>query len=458
MNSHISLILKNIIISLSFTVLATSITAQETSLPSGTLIDGVAAVVGKSTILYSEIEAQYLQYRKMESSTVSPQDAKCSLFEDMIFGKMLLDKAEFDSLTVNENQLQNEMEYRLRYFASQIGSMEKLEDYYGKPLDEIKEELRQSIKEQNLVEMARTEITKSVSTTPSEVKRLFKELPADSIPMVNSEVIIQEIVKQPKVSLEQIIEIKERLRTFRQRVLNGEKFATLAILYSEDPGSASKGGELGYYGRGELYPEFETMAFKLEPGQLSDVVETKAGYHIIEMIDRRGDYINVRHILLRPKVSLEALAQAAQTLDSIAKLINNGTITIDDAVKQFSEGDNKISGGYLVNPNTNSVKWQLNQLDPKLLYVIDKLKEGEVSAAVPFETSENYEAYRLLYLKTKTAPHRATMDTDYDVIFNWALNKKKLSVLEKWVQEQSKKTYIRIDDQFLNCNFKFLNK
>jgi peptidyl-prolyl cis-trans isomerase SurA len=450
--------IRNITIALFFTVLATSITAQESGLPSGTLIDGVAAVVGKSTILYSEIEAQYLQYRKMESSTVSPQDAKCSLLEEMIFGKMLLDKAEFDSLTVNENQLQNEMEYRLRYFASQIGSMEKLEDYYGKPLDEIKEELRQSIKEQNMVEMARSEITKSVSTTPSEVKRLFKELPADSIPMVNSEVIIQEIVKQPKVSLEQIIEIKERLRTFRQRVLNGEKFATLAILYSEDPGSASKGGELGYYGRGELYPEFETMAFKLEPGQLSDVVETKAGYHIIEMIDRRGDYINVRHILLRPKVSLEALAQAAQTLDSIAKLINNGTITIDDAVKQFSEGDNKISGGYLVNPNTNSVKWQLNQLDPKLLYVIDKLKEGEVSAAVPFETSENYEAYRLLYLKTKTAPHRATMDTDYDVIFNWALNKKKMSVLEKWVQEQSKKTYIRIDDQFLNCNFKFLNK
>jgi peptidyl-prolyl cis-trans isomerase SurA len=450
--------MKRIITILLLTVLTTCITAQETGLPSGTLIDGVAAVVGKSTILYSEVEVQYLQYRKMESSTISPQEAKCSLLENMIFDKMLLDKAEFDSLTVNENQLQNEMEYRLRYFASQIGSMEKLEEFYGKSLDEIKEELRQSIKEQNMIEMARNEITKGVSTTPSDVKRLFKALPADSIPMVNSEVVVQEVVKQPKVSLEQIIEIKERLRTFRQRVLNGEKFATLAILYSEDPGSASKGGELGYYGRGELYPEFETTAFKLEPGQVSDVVETKAGYHIIEMIDRSGDYINARHILLRPKVSLEALAQAAQTLDSIAKLINNGTITIDDAVKQFSEGDNKISGGYLVNPNTNSVKWQLSQLDPKQLYVIDKLKEGEVSAAVPFETSENYQAYRLLYLKTKTEPHRATIDTDYDVIFNWALNKKKVSVLEKWVQEQSKSTYIRIDDHFLDCNFKFFNK
>jgi len=457
MNSPISSISKSIVITLLFTVLATSVMAQET-LPSGTLIDGVAAVVGKSTILYSDIEGQYIQYRKMESSTVSPQDAKCSLLEDLIFGKMLLDKAEFDSLTINENQLQNEMEYRLRYFASQIGSLEKLEEFYGKPLDEIKEELRQSIKEQNMVEMARSAITKGISITPSEVKRLFKDLSADSIPMVNSEVVVQEIVKQPKVSLEQIIEIKERLRVFRQRVLNGEKFATLAILYSEDPGSANKGGELGYYGRGELYPEFETAAFKMEPGQVSDVVETKAGFHIIEMIDRRGDFINVRHILLRPKVSLEALAQAAQTLDSIAKLINNKTITIDDAVKQFSDADNKISGGYLVNPNTNSVKWQLNQLDPKQLYVIDKLKEGEVSAAVPFETSENYQAYRLLYLKTKTEPHRATMDTDYDVIFNWALDKKKTSALEKWVREQSKNTYIHIDDHFLNCNFKFLNK
>ena len=457
MNSHISSISKSIVIALLFTVLATSVMAQET-LPSGTLIDGVAAVVGKSTILYSDIEGQYIQYRKMESSTVSPQDAKCSLLEDLIFGKMLLDKAEFDSLTINENQLQNEMEYRLRYFASQIGSLEKLEEFYGKPLDEIKEELRQSIKEQNMVEMARSAITKGISITPSEVKRLFKDLSADSIPMVNSEVVVQEIVKQPKVSLEQIIEIKERLRVFRQRVLNGEKFATLAILYSEDPGSANKGGELGYYGRGELYPEFETAAFKMEPGQVSDVVETKAGFHIIEMIDRRGDFINVRHILLRPKVSLEALAQAAQTLDSIAKLINNKTITIDDAVKQFSDAENKISGGYLVNPNTNSIKWQLNQLDPKQLYVIDKLKEGEVSAAVPFETSENYQAYRLLYLKTKTEPHRATMDTDYDVIFNWALDKKKTSALEKWVREQSKNTYIHIDDHFLNCNFKFLNK
>jgi len=449
--------IKNIFIPLLFIILSNFVSAQQT-LPSGTLIDGVAAVVGKSTILFSEVEVQYLQYRKMESTTVAAKDAKCSILEDLIFGKMLLDKAEFDSLTINDNQLQNEMEYRLRYFASQIGSMEKLEEFYGKPLDEIKEELRKSIKEQNLADMARNEITKGISITPTEVRRLYKDLPADSIPMVNSEVIIQEIVKQPKVGLEQIIEIKERLRTFRQRVLNGEKFSTLAILYSEDPGSASKGGELGYYGRGELYPEFETAAFKLTTGQVSDVIETKAGYHIIEMIDRRGDYINVRHILLRPKVSLEALAQASQTLDSISKLINNREITIDDAIKQYSDADNKISGGYLVNPNNNSNKWQLNQLDPKQLYVIDKLKEGEVSSAVPFETSENYQAYRLLYLKTKTEPHRATLDTDYDVIFNWALNKKKQTILQKWVQEQSKNTYIRIDDHYMNCDYKFLNK
>jgi len=449
--------IKNIFIPLLFIILSNFVSAQQ-SLPSGTLIDGVAAVVGKSTILFSEVEVQYLQYRKMESTTVAAKDAKCSILEDLIFGKMLLDKAEFDSLTINDNQLQNEMEYRLRYFASQIGSMEKLEEFYGKPLDEIKEELRKSIKEQNLADMARNEITKGISITPTEVRRLYKDLPADSIPMVNSEVIIQEIVKQPKVGLEQIIEIKERLRTFRQRVLNGEKFSTLSILYSEDPGSASKGGELGYYGRGELYPEFETAAFKLTTGQVSDVIETKAGYHIIEMIDRRGDYINVRHILLRPKISLEALAQASQTLDSISKLINNGEINIDDAIKQYSDADNKISGGYLVNPNNNSNKWQLNQLDPKQLYVIDKLKEGEVSSAVPFETSENYQAYRLLYLKTKTEPHRATLDTDYDVIYNWALNKKKQTILQKWVQEQSKKTYIRIDDQYMNCDYKFLNK
>lgn len=431
--------------------------AQENTPRKGKVIDGVAAVVGRSTILYSDIEVQYLQYRKMESNIGSEEKVKCELLEDLIFAKMLLDKAEFDSLMVNENQLNNELEYRLRYFIQQIGSQEKLEEYFGKPIDEIREEMSQSIKEQNMVSMARDAVTKDVLITPSEVRKMYKALPIDSIPMVNSEVVIQEIVKKPEVGLAQTIEIKERLRNFRQRVLNGEKFSTLAVLYSEDPGSASKGGELGYYGRGELYPEFEAVAYKLEPGEISEVVETKAGFHIIEMIDRRGDYINVRHILLRPKVALEDLAQAAQTLDSVAVLIRNGEITIDEAIKKYSDADNKIAGGYLVNPQTNSSKWELSQLDAKLLYVIDKLKEGEVSQAVPFETDNSTEAYRLLYLKSKTDPHRASLETDYDRIQEWALEKKKMDAVEKWIKEQSKKTYIRVDDQ-LNCNFNFINR
>lgn len=431
---------------------------EEKYAPKGTLIDGVAAIIGKSTILFSELEANFLQYKRMEPNIGSEEAAKCELLEDMIFSKMLLDKAEFDSLTVNDNQINNELEYRIRYFVSQIGSHEKLEEYFGKSMDEIREEMAASIREQNLVNMAREEVTKDVLITPSEVKKLYKALPVDSIPMVNSEVVIQEIVKQPKVGMGQVIEIKERLRSFRQRILDGEtSMATLAVLYSEDPGSATKKGELGYYGRGELYPEFETAAFKLEPGEVSEVVETKAGYHIIELIDRRGDYINARHILLRPKVAMEDLAQAQQTLDSVAVLIRKGEITVDEAIRTYSEADNKIAGGYIVNPSSNSSKWELGQIDPKMLYVIDKLKEGEISAPVLFETDEGYQAYRLLYLKSKTEPHRATLETDYDRIQEWALARKKLDAVQKWMKNQSKKTYIRVDDSF-QCEFNFLNK
>ncbi|MDR0363577.1 MAG: peptidylprolyl isomerase [Bacteroidales bacterium] len=450
---------KNLIILFFLSFWAFFAVAQETStsMPGGTLIDGVAAVVGKSTILLSELEANLLQYKRMEPNIGSDESAKCELLEDMIFSKMLLDKAEFDSLTVNENQINNELEYRIRYFVSQIGSHEKLEEYFGKPMEEIREELSNSIREQNLVNMAREEVTKDITITPSEVRKLYKSIPIDSIPMVNSEVVVQEIVKQPKVGMGQVIEIKERLRSFRQRVLDGEKFSTLAILYSEDPGSANKGGELGYYGRGELYPEFETAAFKLEPGEMSDVVETKAGFHIVEMIDRRGDYINVRHILLRPKVALEDLAQAQQTLDSVAILIRKGEISIDDAIRTYSESDNKIAGGYIINPHSNSSKWELGQLDPKMLYVIDKLNEGEISNPVLFEKEDGNQAYRILYLKSKSEPHRASLETDYDKIQDWALEKKKLDAVQKWMKEQSKKTYIRVDNSF-KCNFNFLNK
>ncbi|MDD4847437.1 MAG: peptidylprolyl isomerase [Bacteroidales bacterium] len=422
--------------------------------PQGVLLDKVVAVVGKQIIMYSDIEVQYQQYRQMGSYQGSEETVKCSILEGMILSKLLMTKADNDSLYVPDNQIDMELDYRLKYFISQIGSQEKLEEYFGKSISEIRSEMREGIVEQKRTEMARNEVVKNTIVTPSEVRKMFKALPIDSVPMVNSEVVIQQLIKQPEVGIEQTIEIKERLRGYRQRILNGEKFSTLAILYSEDPGSAAKGGELGFYGKGELYPEFEKTAFKLSPGEISDVVETKAGFHIIQMIDRRGEFINVRHILLRPKVSFELLQQTSDELDSLATEIRSGKITFDEAVTRYSD-DNKTTGGFLINPANSSTKWELSQLDPTILYSVDKMQPGDISQPLLYDTEDGYQAYRILFLKSKSTPHRANIEEDYDRIQEWAIEQKKHKKLEEWMHKQYERTYIRIADPFDQCAFEF---
>lgn len=422
--------------------------------PQGVLLDKVVAVVGKQIIMYSDIEIQYQQYRQMGSYQGGEESVKCSILEGMILSKLLMTKADNDSLYVPDNQIDMELDYRIKYFISQIGSQEKLEEYFGKPISEIRSEMREGIVEQKRTEMARNEVVKNTIVTPSEVRKMFKALPIDSVPMVNSEVVIQQLVKQPEIGMEQTIEIKERLRGYRQRILNGEKFSTLAILYSEDPGSASKGGELGFYGKGELYPEFEKAAFKLLPGEISDVVETKAGFHIIQMIDRRGEFINVRHILLRPKVSFDLLQQTSDELDSLIAEILSGKITFDEAVSRYSD-DDKTTGGFLINPNNSSTKWEINQLDPTILYSVDKMKPGDISQPLLFETEDGFQAYRILCLKSKTQPHRANIEEDYDRIQEWAIEQKKHQKLVSWMQNQYDRTYIRIAAPFDQCTFEF---
>lgn len=422
--------------------------------PQGLLLDKVIAVIGKQIIMYSDIEIQYQQYRQMGSYQGSEETVKCTILEGMILSKLLMTKADNDSLYVPDNQIDMELDYRIKYFISQIGSQEKLEEYFGKPIAEIRSEMREGIVEQKRTEMARNEVVKNTIVTPSEVRKMFKALPVDSIPMVNSEVVIQQLVKQPEVGMEQTIEIKERLRGYRQRIINGEKFSTLAILYSEDPGSAAKGGELGFYGKGELYPEFEKAAFKLLPGEISDVVETKAGFHIIQMIDRRGEFINVRHILLRPKVSFETLQQTLDELDSLTNEMRSGKISFDEAVARYSD-DDKTTGGFLINPYNSSTKWETSQLDPTILYSVDKMQPGDISQPLLYDTEEGNQAYRVLYLKSKTQPHRANIEEDYDRIQEWAIEQKKHKKLIEWMQKQYDRTYIHISEPFDQCVFDF---
>lgn len=417
-------------------------------------IDGVAAIVGRNIILVSDIENQYLNYKLQGGGIMgSPEQAKCRILEDMLFQNLLVAQAEVDSIVVDESQVSGELDRRISMFINQFGSQEKLERYYNKKLSEIKSELHDMIKDQLLAQQVQQQIMQDINVTPSEIRSYYNSLPKDSLPVIKTQYVLQQVVKNPPISIEEKLRVKEELLDLRKRVLNGENFSTLAILYSEDPGSAKKGGELGFYGRGQLYPEFEAVAFKLKKGEVSDVVETEAGYHIIQMIERKGDYINVRHILLVPKVSPKDLMKARNELDSVARLIKADSITFDKAVEKFSDDPNKNSGGYLLNPYTGGTSFEAEQLDPQVAFVVDKLKPGEISNPVPMKTEKQQDAYRILYLKEKTSPHRANLKEDYPKIQEWALQKKQKDFLDKWINEKIKETYIRISDNFKSCNF-----
>ena len=417
------------------------------------VIDQIVATVGKNIILESDIESQYYQFRMQGNISGGESNVKCEILESLLFQSLLLNKAEVDSIEITESEIEQTMDQRLRYFIAQFGSKEAFEDYYGKSVIEFKEEFRDEIKNQLLIESAQRSITLNVNVTPSDVRKFFKSIPTDSLPLINSEVIIGQIVKNPPISLEQKLIIKEKLRGLRERILRGETFSTLAILYSEDPGSAKKGGELGLYGRGELYPAFEAIAFKLKKGEVSEIVETEAGFHIIQFIERKGEYVNVRHILFRHKVSPEDLSIAKQELDTVAMLIKSDSLTFDEAVVKYSDDPSKNNGGLLINPITGTIRFEVTQLDPSVSFVIDKLKVGQISLPVLMETEDKREAFRILYLKKRTLPHRANLEDDYNTIQDWAQQDKQQKAFSDWVKKKVKKTYVNIIDKYKDCEF-----
>ncbi len=419
------------------------------------VIDRVVAVVGQNIILQSDIESRYLEYRLQGGIKGSASTLRCEILEDLMFQKLMLNQAEMDSITVTEEQVNADVDRWISYLISQVGSQENLEKYYKKTMPEIKDELFRMRKDNMLVEQVQQTILANVEVTPSEVKNLYHNMPKDSIPMVNSKYEIAHLVKKPPITLDQKLEVKDRLYKLRKRILNGERFSTLALLYSEDPGSAKKGGELGFTGRGEFAPEFEAAAFNLRDGEISEVVETEFGFHIIQMIERRGDFVNVRHILLTVKVAAEALQEAYDELDSIATLIHNDSLTFDEAVRRFSDDKDRINGGILVNPVTGGTLFDASELDQQVSVVVNKMKVGDISAAVPMKTSDNKDACRLIYLKKKTEPHKANLKEDYTLIRDLAIQKKREEIINNWISSKSGKAYIRVCDDFKDCDFRF---
>ena len=433
-----------------FVLFMNSARAQEAQ-----VIDRVVAVVGQNIVLQSDIEAQYLQYRLQGGIKGDAKSIRCEILEDLMFQKLMLNQAEMDSITVTDEQVNADVDRWINYFILQLGSQDNLEKYYKKTMPEIREELFRVRKDNMLVEQVQQALLANVEVTPSEVKRYYNEMSKDSIPMVNSKYEIAHLVKNPPITLEQKLEVKDKLYKMRKRILNGERFSTLALLYSEDPGSAKKGGELGFTGRGEFAPEFEAAAFNLRDGEISEVVETEYGFHIIQMIERRGDYVNVRHILLTVKVAPEALQEAYDELDSIAALINNDSITFDEAVRRFSDEKDRINGGVLVNPMSGGTLFDASELDQQVAGVVNRMKVGEISAPVPMKTEDNKDACRLICLKKKTEPHKANLRDDYTVIRDLAMQKKREEIINNWIESKSGKAYIKVCDEFKDCDFRF---
>jgi len=416
------------------------------------IIDGVAAIVGGNVILKSDIENQYIQYRVQGNIQGTATSVKCQILESLLFQKLLLHQAQIDSIVVTDDQVENEMDRRMRYFLSQAGTPEKLEEHFGKSLLEIKNELRSVIKEQMQTEQAQQKITKDVAITPSEVKAFFRKMPKDSIPLINAEIELGVIVKQPRIGEEERQAAITKLKGFKERIAKGDDFSTLAVLYSEDPGSSKQGGELGLFKRGEMRPEFEAAAFKLKPGEVSDIVETEDGFHLIQSIERRGEYINVRHILLQPKVALPNLNRAKTVLDSVSQLIIKKQITFEQAVLQYSDDPNKNNGGLMINNVTGNTRFEMSQLDPKIFFVVDKLKVGDLSTPV-LSTERGKQDYRVYYLKERTNPHKANLEEDYARIQQLALDKKKIQVIDEWISTRINATYVRITENYRNCPF-----
>lgn len=412
-------------------------------------IDGVASVVGKNIVLISDIDQQYQQVSRQGDAD------KCEIFEDLLLEKLLLHQAEIDSVEVSPDQIDQTIERRIGVFIQQIGSKQKLEQYYKKSIIEIKDEMRPYVENQMVAQKMLAKITGDVEITPTEVRTFFKRVPKDSLPLVNAQVEYAQILKYPKVSPEAKEEAIDRLAGFKERINNGSSFSTLAVLYSEDPGSAKNGGEYLGIKRGQFVKEFEAVAFNLKAGEISKPFKTEYGYHIVQLQRRRGEELDLRHILIKPKISSENLEGAKMYLDSVQKAIVLGTVSFADAAEQISDDENsKLNGGVAINPQTGDSRWETGQLDKSDFYTIEKLKIGEISEPTFYREPDGKEVFKLIQVLDKTQAHRAEMKTDYQLLQNIAKEDKKNKLLKKWIEEKVNTTYIRVNNSYLDCEFR----
>jgi peptidyl-prolyl cis-trans isomerase SurA len=415
----------------------------------GVVIDKIIASVADKVILMSDIENQ------MTLMGITGEDrvpARCEMLDQMIAAKLLTIQAVLDSIPVGEDEVEEDLDRKINYYIRMVGSQEKFEEYYNKTVEEIKADFRDDIREQLFAQRMRSKILEKTSVTPSEVRAFFNAIPKDSLPYIPKEMEVSQIVIKAKVSQEQRKAAIEKITDIRKRLLEGESFEFLANLYSEDPGSAVQGGELGLAQRGSFVPSFESAAFRLKKGDISDIVETEFGFHVLELIDRKGEFINVRHILIKPRVLMSDLVAAKEILDSAKYKIENKQITFLDAVKRYSEDEiSKNAGGRILNPRTGGTLLAAEEMDPSLFFTIDTLPRGVVSGPYPFIGQDGSQGFRLVRLDDLKEAHVASFEEDYDKIHEVAKEEKEARIVMEWLQKRAKRTFISVDEDYNDC-------
>ena len=410
-------------------------------------VDGIVAAIGDQIILKSDIIFQK-QALSQEGKVLSD----CDMLKEISLEKLLIHHAAIDSVEVTNEEIDESIDRRIQQLVAQIGSERKMEEYYKKSILLVKEEMRPLMKNQMISQRMQMTVAENVQISPIEVEEMIQEMPKDSLPLIGTEVELAQIVIEPKVSKEALTETIERLNTLRERILNGSSFSSMAILYSEDPGSNRNGGEYKGLKRGQFVKEFEAVAFNLRPGEVSKPFKTDYGYHIVQLQIKRGEELDLRHILIKPKVEQEDLDIAKKALDSLRLQIMDGNISFEEVARKYSSDDeSKLNGGVMMNPMTTDTRWNLEDLDRSIFYAIEKIEVGDISPAALVREQDGKEIFRILQLRQRIAPHRANLDQDFSLLKNYVENQKRQEKLMDWVARKKNSTYIFIAPKYRDC-------
>ncbi|WP_407426369.1 peptidylprolyl isomerase [Arcticibacter sp.] len=416
-------------------------------------VNKIAAVVGDNVILQSDIEREYANY--ILQGNPQNEEVKCGVLQQMLTQKLLSQQAVIDSVTVTDDEVTNEVDRRMRAFIQRAGGQERLEQFLNRSVLQYKDEIRPDVKEQLVANRMHSKITENVGITPLEVKRFFESIPKDSLPEYPTEVEVGEIVVYPKLTKAEKEKFRDKAEALRLRIKAGEDFATLARLYSQDPGSAPEGGDLGFFDRTAMVKEFTALAFKLKVNELSPVFETDFGFHFLQVMERRGEQVRARHILIKMEAPPESLVRTKVAIDSIYENVVNKKLPFSTAASMYSDNnDTKYNGGMMLNAENVSSRTTFiptDKLDPSVFFAIDTMKVGTYSKPYEFTARDGKKGYRFVYLKSKTDPHRANLDQDFPKIKEIAFEDKIQREVSSWFEKRRTSTYIKIDPEFQTC-------